>query len=288
VLTNVVVEDNLIINCNCQCWMLDCSGVTQGVIANQMGGMTIRNNLFINSGQSGFIDLPYVSVYNNLFYNWGWGNNFAICIAPAHGQWGGGDHARVKNNVFYGTNSGSYDFTYGPPVDLQADYNYIPSSKGEAHGIVGGTPGFVNVGVNFHLLTNSILRNAGINLTSFFTTGFDGNTRPSSGAWDIGAYQFSSVSNINLAPPVPSGLLGVVLSTANYASLTIQALGSASWASSLQYNFGDGSYTNFGNTNTASAIHTYASPGTYTVTLIASNNVSGRSVSGSQVITVTQ
>ena len=223
VLTNVVVENNLIINCNCQCWMLDCGGVTQGLIANNMGGMTIRNNLFINSGQSGFIDLPYASVYNNLFYNWGWGNAFAFCVAPAHGQWGGGDHARVKNNVFYsnGTTSGSYDFTtYGSPVDLQADYNYTPSSKGEAHGIVGGTPGFVNVGVDFHLLTNSILRNAGINLTSFFTTDKDGCTRPASGAWDIGAFVYGSLSTNPVIWLSPTSLTFGSISTNTTSALT--------------------------------------------------------------------
>lgn len=51
---------------------------------------------------------------------------------------------------------------------------------------------------NFHLVAGSVLIGKGANLTSFFTnlglTPFDkdGVARPTSGAWDIGPYQFSS------------------------------------------------------------------------------------------------
>jgi PKD repeat protein len=173
----------------------------------------------------------------------------------------------VRNNIWQ-------NCVYGPgfqSVQVQ-DHNMLNT----------GGASFVNAAAgNFHLASNTT---AGANLGSPYNVDPDGNTRKT---WSLGAYEYGSIST-NLAPPAPSGLLGVVLSTTNYASLTIQALWSASWASSLHLNFGDGSYADFGNNNAVSTNHTYASPGTYTVTLTASNNVSARSVSGSQVITVTQ
>lgn len=46
---------------------------------------------------------------------------------------------------------------------------------------------FVNAASNdFHLSSGSVLRGAGVNLYSTFTTDIDGDTWPSSGAWDIG------------------------------------------------------------------------------------------------------
>jgi hypothetical protein len=47
--------------------------------------MVIRNNVFANSWQSAFIRMPGVQVLNNVFYNWGWSNEFAFQIEPASG-----------------------------------------------------------------------------------------------------------------------------------------------------------------------------------------------------------
>ena len=106
---------------------------------------------------------------------------------------------------------------------------------------------------------------------------------------DIGAYEYvGSVSSTNLTLTAPIGMIGMAWAATAYPSLEVQVSGSVNWANSLHYDFGDGNYTDFGSTNAASTSHTYASPGTYTVTLTASNYVSGRSISGSRAITVTQ
>jgi PKD repeat protein len=212
-----------------------------------------------------------VYVYNNTFVN-----VLYLPLGNFPQTYGG---CMAKNNLFY--NTVAPDFTCFSPHD----YNQFVSSgtiQGESNGSTATVALNNYTNLDFTLTTNTP---AGTNLGSPYNIDPLGNTRMT---WSRGAYEYGSTST-NLAPPAPSGLLGVALSTTNSASLTIQASGSATnWASSLQYNFGDGSYTNFGNANYASAVHTYASTGTYTVTLTASNNVSGLSIPNSQIITITQ
>ena len=78
----------------------------------------------------------------------------------------------------------------------------------DTHG-KSSTPAFVSyspfaAGNNFHLSgTDTVARGAGVNLSSYFTTDKDGNSRAASpSAWDIGAYSTSTqaVSSISLVP----------------------------------------------------------------------------------------
>jgi hypothetical protein len=211
-----------------------------------------------------------VYVYNNTFVNVQY---LPLSYFPQ--VYGG---CMAKNNLFY--NTVAPDFSLFTPHDYNQFVN-SGTTQGEANGSTAAVSLNNYIGLDFTLAANTT---AGINLGSPYNIDPLGKTRST---WTRGAYEYGSIS-INLTPPVPSGLLGVVLSTTNYALLTIQALGSASWASGLHLNFGDGSYADFGNNNAVSTNHTYASSGTYTVTLTASNNVSGRSISSSQVINVTQ
>ncbi|MGZ3796191.1 MAG: choice-of-anchor Q domain-containing protein, partial [Pseudobdellovibrionaceae bacterium] len=65
----------------------------------------------------------------------------------------------------------------------------------------GGDPMFVNVaGLDFHIQSGSVLIDKGADLSAFFTTDKEGNAR--SGNWDIGPYEFSSVtSGVSLQAP---------------------------------------------------------------------------------------
>jgi hypothetical protein len=55
----------------------------------------------------------------------------------------------------------------------------------------------------YRLGAGSPARSAGANLSSFFTTDAAGNTRPASGAWDIGAFQYGEAP-----PPTPPAARG--------------------------------------------------------------------------------
>jgi PKD repeat protein len=256
------------------------------------------NNLIVNSYGAllhpGGPTPSTAYVFNNVFYSPSTSNPGIVGFSP-------NTTYQCYNNVFYNTiftcsstnaNSDGYN-SYN-----QWAYNGYPEPTYEVGSIFNlTTNAFVGSAMgNFNLTTNSMLIGKGTNLTALANSkdlnikiDLNGNLRPAAGNWGIGAYEYSgSVSSTNLVPPV--GLLARMSLniTTNYTPLTIRASGIATnWASSLHFNFGDGSYTDFGNTNVASTIHTYASPGIYMVTLIASNNVSAIS-SISQVTTVTQ
>ena len=77
----------------------------------------------------------------------------------------------------------------------------------EAHGLYAD-PLFANISYaanfgsnsslnNLHLQSGSAAIGAGTNLSSFFTTDKDGNARPASGNWTIGAYQTSGGTNFH-------------------------------------------------------------------------------------------
>jgi len=203
-------------------------------------------------------------IYNNTIYGLhasppseGMSDTGVWCSSPS-------STITVRNNIWQSC-------VYNPGMDCAVnDHNLLNT----------GGASFVNAAAgNFHLAANTT---AGVNLGSPYNIDPDGNTRTT---WSLGAYEYGNTST-----NAPSTFLVPIVAwnVWQIASLQVQAQGSASGVTNLFFNFGDGSYTNFGNTNAASTPHTYASPGTYTATLIASNNVLGSSISCPQVITVTQ
>ena len=167
-----------------------------------------RNNIFSCTNATQWIQvyMPGCEFYNNIFYNYGsyYNESFYVdseCV-----------NAMLQNNVFIGAVSGVQNFGAGKVVDYNA---YDSSSwtsantyqvQNGAHTIstVTATACFVNAPYDFHLVTTSPLRAAGANLSAHYTgsaVDFDGNTRPASGAWDIGPYQYSSGSTNAVQPP---------------------------------------------------------------------------------------
>jgi hypothetical protein len=126
-----------------------------------------------SSGNSGIL------VYNNVFDSLPGGaalfdsGSFSGCV--------------VENNIFWNT-----DPTYNSGVSH--DYNfYSDSGWSEAHGIQNGLIPFVSeLTFNYQIISViGILDPAskGLNLGSPYNVDMNGNTRPSSGPWDIGAYE---------------------------------------------------------------------------------------------------
>jgi len=195
-----------------------------------MNDWVYRNNVFANnSSQAIQCGADHMQFYNNTFYNWPRAIDFwAVYYA----------NYVMENNVFI--NSGVID-SYGNPAAITlrsnawdtASYN---ASSGDIRNdfatktLVVTTPGFVNAGVDFHLLTNSILRNAGTSLTSLFTTDKDGNIRGAT--WDIGAFECGSPSTNPVISLSPTSLTfgSISTNTTGDLTLTVQNTGSGTLA----------------------------------------------------------
>jgi hypothetical protein len=162
----------------------------------------------------------HIYVMNNIFYKLPWfGMGFF-----AHDELGLGDitDVRILNNVFIdmcknGSNmllfeKGDGTLTYGSNGDSASvivDHNSVYASSGDYNtnvsypGASGSYSSFKSTSgcqdsdvvsdpkldANYKLGVDSPLRNAGLDLSSFFTTDYDGNTRS---AWDIGAYEYGA------------------------------------------------------------------------------------------------
>lgn len=193
---DIIFESNLITNSHGQ-W-----GNLTAVSSTNIHSWIFRNNILLNSRSQLNIYLTNVALLNNLIYN----DVFSYVADPSwkireiDGAYTNKAHGgTVFNNIFYGngneTNNGFYSFNTGLS-NCVADYNFVAFSNGavkaisEVHGINGGSPGFVSTS-DFHLLTSSILKDAGTNLAGLVDLDFDGNTRPVNGIWDIGPYEFS-------------------------------------------------------------------------------------------------
>lgn len=139
-------------------------------------------------------------IYNNTMV--GNGNGLAVSIANATG-------VDVKNNIITNVDyilstsensSASSNYNdYYPTGDQSRAFNDRGSTKTWAEWTALGydvdsislDPKFVSSS-DFHLQSDSPAISAGTNLSEYFTTDYDGNARPSSGGWDIGAYQYVS------------------------------------------------------------------------------------------------
>ena len=113
------------------------------------------------------------------------------------------------NNIIFNHPSSSACIEIDPSaVNSASDYNCLygtpnvgmytgggvtfPQWKGlgfDVHSITNN-PLFVNAtNGDFHLQSNSPAIGAGVNLSALFTGDLAGNTRPRTGAWDIGAHE---------------------------------------------------------------------------------------------------
>lgn len=184
-------------------------------------GTTVFNNLFI-AGATGpqdgqlYIDgtSGTINVYNNTFISQAEG--MGMNIDPVANS-----TLNIKNNIAYTTNSNNADFYANLYVrsgltwnlDYNSYYNYAGYAWGYSTGgsnsrytrtqfqaLIGSSNCVHDIEANQNLDSNykpqvtSPIVGAGVNLTSLGITALnsdkDGIVRPSTGAWDIGAYEY--------------------------------------------------------------------------------------------------
>jgi hypothetical protein len=142
-------------------------------------------------------------------------------------------NATLKNNIVAGMDYPIAVQDTGSQSGFVSDYNLIDGSSGQlqwaasslvtyllwqslgldVHSVLGTSPQWISAPGNEDLQAASPARGAGANLTSLgiamLNQDHAGVARPTTGAWDIGAYQYGSASASN-PPAPPSGLTASV------------------------------------------------------------------------------
>ena len=177
------------------------------------------NCLWYNVGGTFFCGIPNTKFYNCIYYKTqGTPYDAPIAFYGITNYSSAG--SEIVNCIFLACGSSPSSAAQGgiasDGADLSAlkiDTNYWAGTNYAAkngayigtHAINGGNPKFVNeTGSDFHLQAGSPLIGAGVNLSNLFTQDRDGNTRPATGAWDIGPYQYNSGGAT--APTAPKNL----------------------------------------------------------------------------------
>jgi hypothetical protein len=156
-----------------------------------VSNMGVYNNVMAWNGTTGIIlwmALNGVDIKNNIIYQNG---HYGIGCYQATGSGVVADH-----NLSYANAYGNYDWSGGGTSTL----SYTLGTS------IASDPKFVNdTSASFdpHLASGSPCIGAGLNLYSVFTTDINGTARPSSGAWDLGAYVYGSGS-ANTPPTISS------------------------------------------------------------------------------------
>src|SRR5215831_10478923 len=150
--------------------------------------MKVYNNVFAWNGHDGIImweTMSGIEIKNNICINNGL---YGICVSGATGSGVVMDH-----NALYGNSAGNYSsFTYnGSTVSYTLGTTITSDPK-----LANETQSAFDA----HLTSGSPAIGAGLNLSSTFTTDMTGAARPSSGAWDLGAYAYGSSSQ-QVTPP---------------------------------------------------------------------------------------
>lgn len=169
----------------------------------------IANNTFYNTPkttpiafgvreQISKVTAKNIVVKNNLIYDAAKDYGIAIGFSPAITT---DSTTRIDNNLAAGA---SPKMSFGGKIyDTGEAFNIGTGFKGNT----SATPKFVNLtGYNLRLASDdTAARGKGENLSQYFSFDKDNNSRPSSGPWDIGAYQGGGTPVVNPIPnPIPN------------------------------------------------------------------------------------
>jgi hypothetical protein len=183
-----------------------------GLIMNGIGGNLVYNNVIINSGALGiFCDertapLEGFSFINNTIVNSG-GDGIKLYSEQV-------PYNNVINNIIINPKTGKYiNIASGVKLTNQNNYSSMDIASVK----------FTNAGASDYSLQNgSPAINTGANVTSFsIVSDFNGNPRPYGNLFDIGAFEYGSVSTTPTPTPDPAPGDGGTTTGQSVVSLTL-------------------------------------------------------------------
>jgi hypothetical protein len=207
-MTDIHVHDNLIYN-------IRCDGINFSTVNPDGGTVEAYNNIIYHAGMgpdptdgsssyaciriAGSASTGKVQIYNNTMYDCGSGGTDSSTAA--------GIEAGIKTNV---TNNIIYELTRGTIFATTDGCGSVSGQDNDSFGVsnacaanmtgnMSSNPMFSNPAIgDFHLLSGSPMVGGGIAVSGLFMD-YDANPRPSTGAIDVGAFEFASVTRPN--PP---------------------------------------------------------------------------------------
>ena len=182
-----------------------------GVYLSGGNNAIVRNNLFYNITRGWGVQIfpstrSNVQILNNTFGGPGNANQ------PGHIViWGSGNicsNCNISNNIFNGGNGGFIHTQSSVSIpgttishnlsSLTSVFDVTPGGSATVTGnILNSLPLFVGP-TDFHLRIGSPAIDTGVTVP--VSTDFDGRSRPQGVAWDIGAFEFTSLSSLTSKP----------------------------------------------------------------------------------------
>jgi chitodextrinase len=170
-------------------------------IDNQGGYRVIRFDSF-NGSPTGSGN----QIENNIFHNDGGGSSYAPIIWIDNSSNFTSTSFTFDHNIYSNTSGTQYVMYRGTSYTTSQWVSAMEPHGSTAHPTFKSyTP--LGASNDFHLATSdTVASGAGANFGSIFTTDKDGTLRPSSGAWDDGAYEGGGAPADTTPPSAPSGL----------------------------------------------------------------------------------
>ena len=189
---------------------------TSGINSIQIYGNVTHNNgenhthaIQMENYGTGGTSVMYNNIFNGNAAGWPYSGQAGLFVGS-----GSTSGWTIKNNYFknYASFGGSRSYNAYDSCDG------APSS--ETGAVITTTPGFTSWSTgDYTLLPTSVLIGKGSNLGSPYNSTYDGKTRPATGAWSIGAYEYGE----DITPPVVLNLLpsGVQTCSSDPRSITL-------------------------------------------------------------------
>jgi hypothetical protein len=191
---------------------------TSGAAITSISNFKICNNTFVDDNFQYrvlrfdmFGGNPTASgneIKNNIFYNCGGGSSSTPIIYIANSTAFTSSSFSFDANIYYRPSGQQFIVFRGTNYTAP---NWVAANepKGKTNAVTFASYSAFSPNNEFHLQSaDTAAKDAGVNLSAYFSADKDGKTRPQGPAWDIGAYEYGSTTNSRPQAPTNFRIVG--------------------------------------------------------------------------------